>query len=106
PFIGCVVVLSAGFWQRLATALELDPLVPESLDANAARAAVLSRIRELTREFPPYAQPRGVALALEQWTVENSLLTPTLKPKRANLAAYYAAQIERMYRQAPEPRRS
>jgi long-chain acyl-CoA synthetase len=106
PFIGCVVVLSAGFWKRLAAALALDQALPESLEAGAARAAVLARIRDLTRDFPSYAQPRAVALALEPWTVENSLLTPTLKPKRANLAAHYAAQIDRMYQRAPESRRS
>lgn len=106
PFIGCVLVLSATFWQGLAAALKLDPLDPQSLEAIPARAAVLARVRDLTSSFPSYAQPRAVALTLEPWTVENSLLTPTLKPKRINLSEHYAAQIDRMYKQPPEQRRS
>lgn len=34
----------------------------------------------------------------EPWTVEDSLITPTLKLKRANLSARFADEIERLYR--------
>ena len=68
-----------------------------SLQAPSARAAVLQRVRELTRAFPQHAQPRAVALTLEPWTIENTLITPTLKLKRQNLAAHFAAEIERLY---------
>jgi len=84
----------------------LDELFEWRVARTPARAAVLTRIRDLTSTFPSYAQPRAVALTLEPWTVENSLLTPTLKPKRINLSEHYAAQIDRMYKQPPEPRRS
>jgi long-chain acyl-CoA synthetase len=97
PFIGCAVVLNPGYWQELAARLGLDPRDPASLAAGPAGDAVLTRIRELTRSFPYYAQPRGVVLSLEPWTVENTLLTPTLKLKRNNLAAHFAAPIERLY---------
>jgi long-chain acyl-CoA synthetase len=48
--------------------------------------------------LPYYAQPRAVALTLDPWTVENGLITPTLKLKRNNLAARYADGIDRLYR--------
>lgn len=69
-----------------AAGLHLDPAAPESLAAPSARAAVLERIRALTSGLPYYAQPRAVWLTLEPWTTENTMLTPTLKPKRNNLA--------------------
>jgi long-chain acyl-CoA synthetase len=98
PFIACVVVLSRSGWERLAGELNLAPDAPDSLLAPAAQAAALERIRELTRAFPYYAQPRAVALTLEPWTSENGLMTPTLKLKRKNLAQRFAAETERLYR--------
>ncbi len=98
PFIACIVVLNKAAWGRLAADLRLDPAAPESLTASAARSAVLERIRALTKGFPYYAQPRAVWPTIEPWTIENVLLTPTLKLKRNNLSAHFAAQIEALYR--------
>ena len=97
PFIGCAAVLEPARWAALARSLGLDPQQPASLEAEAARAAVVRRMRELTASFPHYAQPRGAILLLEPWTVENTLLTPTLKLKRKNLEARYAGAVERLY---------
>jgi long-chain acyl-CoA synthetase len=98
PFIACVVVLAREPWRALAAGLGLDPEQPEALASKPAREAVLQRIRALTSAFPHYAQPRAVALTREPWTIENALMTPTLKLKRNNLAARFAADIERLYR--------
>ncbi len=100
PFIACIVVLGRSEWARLASSLQFDPNAPDSLQATAAKNAALARIRDLTRAFPHYGQPRAVALTLEPWTVENTLMTPTLKLKRNNLAARFAAEIERLYQRA------
>src|SRR6185369_17179728 len=99
PFIACVVVLNRAEWERVAIGLRLDPDMPGSLQAESARDAVLQRVRRLTASFPYYAQPRAVVLTLEPWTVENTLMTPTLKLKRNNLAAHFATQIEGLYGQ-------
>jgi long-chain acyl-CoA synthetase len=98
PFIAAMVVLGREPWQRMAAWLGLDPANPESLQAPEAVHAALGRIRELTKDFPYYAQPRAVALTLEPWTVENGLITPTLKLKRNNLVARYGDVIEKLYR--------
>jgi len=97
PFIACVVVLSQTYWKVLAERLKLDPADPASLHAPPATAAALQLIRDATRALPFYAQPRGVVLSLTPWTIENSLITPTLKLKRKNLAAEFAPQITKLY---------
>ncbi len=97
PFIACIVALNAARWAALATALALDPAAPGSLAMPAVLDAAMERIRRQTREFPTPGQPRRVILSLEPWTVENSLMTPTLKLKRTNLAARFAAQIDALY---------
>ncbi|MDE2594233.1 MAG: long-chain fatty acid--CoA ligase [Burkholderiales bacterium] len=97
PFIAAVVVLSPQEWRRLASSLQLDPDAPASLEAAAAKQAALARIKQAASSFPHYAVPRAVCLTLEPWTIENTMMTPTLKLKRNNLMARFAEQIERLY---------
>ncbi len=98
PFIACALVLHGPEWERLAASLGLAADKPASLTDDKAREAVLQRIRQLTRNFPHYAQPRAVCLSLQAWTPDNALMTPTLKIKRQNLAAHFAVEIEAIYR--------
>ena len=65
----------------------------------------LRRIGELLFDFPAHAQIRGLHLVLEPWTVENGLLTPTLKVKRQAIEGKYRKEIDLLYghsRQARE----
>jgi long-chain acyl-CoA synthetase len=61
------------------------------------RQAALARIAAQTRDFARYAAPRAVFLPLAPWTLENTMMTPTLKLKRTNLMVRYASEIEAMY---------
>ena len=97
PFISFVAVLNVEKWKELAAKLGVDPNDQLALQSNAVRSAVLKRARAAAAEFPHYALPRNVVLTLEPWTIENGLLTPTLKLKRKPLSEKFAAQIEEMY---------
>ena len=101
PFIACIVVLNPALWTQLAASLQLDASSAASLQQSTAREAALERIRTLTHGFAQHAQPRAVWLTLEAWTTENSLMTPTLKIKRNNLAVHFNAQIETLYQHRP-----
>lgn len=59
--------------------------------------AVLARIGKCLHDFPGYAQIRRVAVSLEPWTVDNELMTPTLKLKRAKIMDRYAQDISDLY---------
>ena len=48
-------------------------------------------------DFPGYAKIRRVTLTLEPWSIENGLLTPTLKIKRNRIIEHHAAAIQSMY---------
>ncbi len=95
-FIACVVVLNAALWPAWA-ADRGAAVEAASLKLPALQQAALERIRAACRNFPHYAVPRAVTLTLEPWTMENSLMTPTLKLKRNNLARHFEADIAAMY---------
>ena len=79
PYIAALVVLNAQEWKKLAAELKLDAEDPLSLETRAARQAVLRRVKAAAAGFPNYAVPRQVRLFLEPWSIENGLMTPTLK---------------------------
>ena len=74
------------------------------LDTAAAKGAALdekalaARIAPLLKGFPGYAQVRRVGIAPEKWTVDNGMLTPTLKLKRAQILERHAAPVDEIYK--------
>jgi long-chain acyl-CoA synthetase len=59
---------------------------------------VMPRVSECIKTFPGYAQIKRVAVISEPWTVENDLLTPTLKLKRNKIIDRYNEAIEGLYK--------
>ena len=97
PHLAALIVLNAEAWPEFARSLALDPAEPGSLAAPALMQSVRDRVRGLLRSFPACARVREVWLTLEPWTIENGLITPTLKLKRAELERRYAGEIRRLY---------
>lgn len=97
PFLGALVVLDPGEWAKLAeaTGVAADP---QGEGRELAEKLVLARIAKQVHAFPGYAQVRRVAILAEKWTVDNGLLTPTLKPKRAKILERHAERLAEMYR--------
>lgn len=65
------------------------------------RELIASEIDRLDVGFRGFEKPRIFVLTLQDFTVENGMLTPTLKIKRRAVLARYAAQIDALYRTAP-----
>ena len=97
PYLSALLVLNPAQWQNLCTQLGEDCNNPHSLRSDASVSAVLQRVCEQIKEFPGYAQIQTVALTLEPWTVENDLITPTLKLKRERIMEHYADTIANLY---------
>lgn len=66
-------------------------------ESSNMEKALLRRIAYQIRDFPGYAKIRQVAIAHESWTMENALLTPTLKIKRAKVLEHCQDLVEKMY---------
>jgi len=59
---------------------------------------LVQRANAQLKHFPRYVKVRRVIALKEPWTIENGLLTPTLKAKRAALLARFGERIEAAYR--------
>ena len=97
PALIVLAVVNPEQWQALAKQVGVRADMPESLCDTRVEQVVLDRITEQIREFPGFAKVRRVLLVSEPWTIENDLLTPTLKIKRAKVVARFANEIERLY---------
>jgi len=90
PFLAALAVLDPRQWQRAVADAA-------ALNSAEARRVVLERISKAVAAFPAYATPRAAWCTLEPWTIENGLITPTLKVKRAAVEQRFAAQVEEFY---------
>ena len=97
PYLAALVVLNEAHWPDFAASLNADPQHPASLRDPKVAKALVQRVARQLRHFPGYAQIRRVYPELEPWTLEDGLLTPTLKVKRKQVLDRYRAAIEAMY---------
>jgi long-chain acyl-CoA synthetase len=97
PYLVALAVLNPEVWLSIAAKVGVRPDMPESLTDSNVRAKVLRRIARNLSGFPGYANVHRVLLLREPWSIENGLLTPTLKIKRAEVTAKFADQIKQLY---------
>ena len=97
-YLSALVVLNGETWPHLAQEHGLDPLDPESLKNRKLTSAVLKIIAKALHDFPGYAKVRRVSLSLQPWTIEDDLITPTLKIKRPKVIEANQSEIDAMYK--------
>jgi long-chain acyl-CoA synthetase len=51
----------------------------------------------LLDNFPGYAKILRLSVAKEPWSIENGLVTPTLKLKRKSILDRYMDELDRLY---------
>ncbi|MFW2373873.1 MAG: AMP-dependent synthetase/ligase [Gammaproteobacteria bacterium] len=98
PYLSALLVLNPDAWADLAVNLSLHPDNPEAIRSSHVEKVVLSIISEHIKQFPGYARVRKITLLKDEWTVDNGLLTPTLKVKRAKVMERYKDEIQAMYK--------
>jgi long-chain acyl-CoA synthetase len=64
-----------------------------ALDTAEVKSQLEALLDEVNAEVPPYERV-GQIYATAEWTIENALLTPTMKLKRNQIAQTYQQQIE------------
>jgi long-chain acyl-CoA synthetase len=94
PYLTALAVLNK---EQLDKLLETEFEINEPVTEEKIEKLLQSRIEKKLKTFPGYAQIRRIAYVNEHWSVENGLLTPTLKIKRNKIQEKYATEIGIMY---------
>ncbi len=97
PFVTAVVVVNDKHWRTLCDEMQVDPDDPATLGLRDVTRLVVKRVRLACRAFPQYGLPRSVGITRDPWTVENGLLTPTMKLRRQQIMTAHADLIESLY---------
>lgn len=97
PYLGALLVLNREQWQQFTSKLNLPAAESSSLQSPETHRAVLQKLKKLLQPFPSFAQVHAVFLTLEPWTIDNGLLTPTMKPKRYEFQQRFAENITALY---------
>lgn len=98
PYLTALVVPDLDAFRQEARALGLDARTEaDLLAAPELRRSVEQTLAAHNKAAPSHEKVREFRLVEEPFTVENDLLTPTMKLKRRAIEARYADLVEAMY---------
>lgn len=97
PYLVVIAVVNPAMWLQFSREVGVRGDMPESLRDTQIEQRALMRIAQQIKEFPGYARVHRVLLLNEPWSIDNGLLTPTLKVKRGQVVARYSAEIAQLY---------
>ncbi|OSM00266.1 putative AMP-dependent synthetase/ligase [Magnetofaba australis IT-1] len=98
PYLALLATLDESAWRKLAQEQGLDPNQPAALADGRIEGLCIKRMNAQLAAFPAYVTIRRAHLTFEPWSVENGLITPTLKIKRHAIVERYGRQIDALYR--------
>lgn len=75
----------------------LSALVVLAEGKDLSEKDVLQKISTQMSGFPGYAELRKIHICSEQWSIDNGLMTPTLKMKRNNILDRYQNELNQLY---------
>ncbi|MBS0423503.1 MAG: long-chain fatty acid--CoA ligase [Proteobacteria bacterium] len=97
PYLSVLAVLNSTRQQDLFAHYGLTDDLGNEQQKHQLEKILLEKIAAQTSGFPGYAKIRRVAVIHEPWNVENGLLTPTLKLKRAKVMEKYKTEVDSLY---------
>ncbi len=95
-------LLGRGFSKTVMVAVLTEEACGTS--AEEVEASVLATIREINEEIEKHARIGAVILTREPWSIENEVLTPTLKMRREKVEERFAELAEELARRSAEER--
>ena len=96
-YLVALIVFSESEWENIAKTYDLDLNIKGIIEDKKLQTAVLKKIKTQLSSFPGYAKVRKVTLMNTPWTVDDGLMTPTMKVKRPKVLKHYETEIKKMY---------
>ena len=86
----------------IAAILQLSPRTPRALAESRSDVdrAIAALREEINTSLDPHERLQTIVIVRDSWTVENGLLTPTMKLKRGAIEEAYAPHVEGWYASA------
>jgi long-chain acyl-CoA synthetase len=97
PHLVALIAPDPAFAAEWAQRTGVPPERAALIDAPAFRDAIAAAVERVNRVLSPIERVRRFALTGEGFTIDNGMMTPTLKPRRAAIVARYGTVFEGLY---------
>jgi len=97
PYLAALVVLNPKEYSGFASGAGLADNPEDERRSEQLEKLLVTRVAERLRDFPGYATIRRVGVVTEPWTIDNGLMTPTLKLRRERILQVGSDDMERLY---------
>ena len=93
PSVCALVVLNRSLWNRLTSSMGMDTKDANDSSNPKVRELVLGHIHSQLQTLPSHPEISAFIISDTVWSVENGLLTPTLRPRRDAIRKHFSSQI-------------
>ncbi len=97
PFLTALAVLDPDRYAKLAADLGLDAADSKTRNDPVLKKVLIECIGGHLHRFPGYARIIDIAVVDEPWSIENGLMTPTMKLRRNRILERHASDVEQLY---------
>ena len=97
PHNVALIVVAMPVLEQYAEDLGISGSGESMLNEPRIRQLFKEQLERYGKDFKSFEQPKNFALLSEEWTIDNGLLTPTLKLKREVVESQFKAQIEDLF---------
>jgi len=94
PFLSALVVLNV---DNLNSLIKEKSWTNEDVENGVLSNFLLKTIAVQMKDFPGYAKIRKVHICNKAWSIEDGLLTSTMKIKRPKITSHYQEAIDKLY---------
>ncbi len=105
PFVTLLVKPSTPAVEELAKSLQWPGELKDWLESSELVAEMRRRVDELTAKLPTQDRPKETEVLSDEFTMDNGLLTPTLKVRRREVERRFKERIDAMYERMESRRR-